>query len=1024
MATYIPNVTDYIPQVQPFVPDYNFYSGVLQMKQGKYDAARKEISSLYGSLLNAPLTRDDNTATRDKFFQTIDQDIHRISGTDLSLNQNVTAAKAVFSQLLDNDHIRKDMVWTRNLHNEFKRAEGFRMCKDPEKCGGSWWEGGERLLSYAAEDFKNVSLEESMNMRNPRFVPYQDVTKKALQLAKDADLNVSYDQVSGQWITTTKNGPLIQEPLYNLFMGSISSDPKVMEYFLAQAELQRKDFMYSNKDQYGSLEAAEQAYIEQTVPVIEQLRNRTIVLEDKISTLDEKKKRLQEKIDNSAPYKQKEYEDWYNAVTQTQGMLQSSLDEATDATGEMQIAANNKQYTGAGIDRMIASISLMGEITNAAKIMSQRGAEFKLAVNPYALEATKHQNAMLLEEFRWWNKKQFELWKGKVKELQESKDAVGTEEANNPKLVDVFGAADVGNQDIDSPEYKERGYLAFDERRDEVQTNITTREKVLGQSLLDGVLKEAESGDRIAMENYVNMVEQYLRVTAEPEQYDIGTETQGITPNANAIRSQNAAVALRVSERSLSDKTLAEKYEIAKTYMKNKSVNELGNSGADLFYSNVVEPLINPEKNKLRSQWMTELWDRQDFVNMRNEIASKNLALTEFKNVWAEQIKGAAEQARSQNGYGPLISDALLSYYDDEGNIVDKQTFLQNMVNRNSSYGIGEMYEYVSAMYDGDYVELGMGEHLHDNEGISSSFGVGFGDFFTGRWGELEREVKSVSTWAKEAFTDFADVTKSASWTGMLGMGNYTTRGQNYSNVDAASPRSLGAMGFNGFLKDAMNSGSAVFSFGGFQMGLPENDPKAKEIVQILAADWRGRMDKDTRPILDVTYSHIAAGDRNKVGMNIKLNPAYMKLYAGSEDNPGLMRNTDLATNGITVIMDKADTQNIFTLGMEKSPAETVMDFTGRVPLNSQPEYVKDAKVEVDENMGMYKASGMYMAGLLPDGNPNWNYFESYYSLSQDLNSILGKFEAMIAETAAWNKALEKQYVANSHSNPTAYAGQ
>src|SRR5690606_37521736 len=168
-------------------------------------------------------------------------------------------------------------------------------------------------------------------------------------------------------------------------------------------------------------------------------------LEDKISTLDEKKKRLQEKIDNSAPYKQKEYEDWYNAVTQTQGMLQSSLDEATDATGEMQIAANNKQYTGAGIDRMIASIGLMGEITNAAKIMSQRGAEFKLAVNPYALEATKHQNAMLLEEFRWWNKKQFELWKGKVKELQESKDAVGTEEANNPKLVDVFGATDVGN---------------------------------------------------------------------------------------------------------------------------------------------------------------------------------------------------------------------------------------------------------------------------------------------------------------------------------------------------------------------------------------------------------------------------------------------------------------------------------------------------------------------------------------------------------------------------------------------------
>ena len=62
MATYIQGVTDYIPQIQPFSPDYNFYSGVLQFKQSKHDAARKQISTLYGSLLNAPLTRDDNQA--------------------------------------------------------------------------------------------------------------------------------------------------------------------------------------------------------------------------------------------------------------------------------------------------------------------------------------------------------------------------------------------------------------------------------------------------------------------------------------------------------------------------------------------------------------------------------------------------------------------------------------------------------------------------------------------------------------------------------------------------------------------------------------------------------------------------------------------------------------------------------------------------------------------------------------------------------------------------------------------------
>jgi hypothetical protein len=103
MATYISGVNDYIPQIQPFEPDYNFYSGALGFKQNKYDAAKEQLSNVYGSLLNAPMTRDDNINTRDQFFKAIDHDIKKMAGTDLSLSQNVTAAKDVFTQLTDNN---------------------------------------------------------------------------------------------------------------------------------------------------------------------------------------------------------------------------------------------------------------------------------------------------------------------------------------------------------------------------------------------------------------------------------------------------------------------------------------------------------------------------------------------------------------------------------------------------------------------------------------------------------------------------------------------------------------------------------------------------------------------------------------------------------------------------------------------------------------------------------------------------------------------------------------------------------
>jgi len=72
MSTYLSNSPTYLPTIQPFQPDMQLYAGTLEMKQTKFDQAAKQISSLYGSLLNAPMLRDKNIAKADLMYLTIE----------------------------------------------------------------------------------------------------------------------------------------------------------------------------------------------------------------------------------------------------------------------------------------------------------------------------------------------------------------------------------------------------------------------------------------------------------------------------------------------------------------------------------------------------------------------------------------------------------------------------------------------------------------------------------------------------------------------------------------------------------------------------------------------------------------------------------------------------------------------------------------------------------------------------------------------------------------------------------------
>lgn len=266
MSTYLSNSPTYLPTIQPFQPDFQMYAGTLEMKQTKFDSNEKQLSTLYGSLLNSPMLREQNIKTRDEFFKTVEYEIKKIENLDLSLEENVNQSAQLFTALYDDKNIVKDMMWTKNYYNQKERGENFRNCFDPEKCGGEFWQGGVDALDYRAEEFRMLSDQEAMNFGDIRYTPYVNVMKEAQKIMKDMGFDpIEQDQILGNgYILKTTNGPeLASGPIMSIFSETFKNDPQLQDYYQTSAYLERKNWTRANAEQYGSVELAEQVYIEQ-----------------------------------------------------------------------------------------------------------------------------------------------------------------------------------------------------------------------------------------------------------------------------------------------------------------------------------------------------------------------------------------------------------------------------------------------------------------------------------------------------------------------------------------------------------------------------------------------------------------------------------------------------------------------------------------------------------------------------------------------------------------------------------------
>ncbi|NDC95653.1 hypothetical protein EB118_10965, partial [bacterium] len=459
MAIYINGIQDYIPQIQPFKPDFNFFQSALSTKQAQYEAGYNKINSIYGQLLNANLLRESNKERRDNLFTEIDSEINRLSGVDLSLAENVEQAGKLFQPLIDNQFFRKDLVFTKQYESE--QAKGMNLRNNPNpKSDEKYWEEGMSALHYQASDFANSSDEDSMKFQAPRYVPFINAAENLFKFAKDNDINIVTPDIRGGFIFKYTNGQPAIPTIKNVFSSLLVGDPRIKDMFRTQSYLDRKNYIQSNLDKFnGDAVAAENDYLQSKIKTInEYYRVANMDDTERMDYAKSKKKVIEATIKEKGvdPNLDQDLIAIYQNTLQDEAVQQSVLDKNNEALTQTDFVSYDPADLEGMRQRVDGAMSyfLLDDLaTSTATNYAMSHADIDIKEDPYTVLRVKHAYAMAEME------QQFGYDKAKIimnvaAELMKNNGttAAGTamdEAFNSGWFYSIPGPGNVQNKDID-----------------------------------------------------------------------------------------------------------------------------------------------------------------------------------------------------------------------------------------------------------------------------------------------------------------------------------------------------------------------------------------------------------------------------------------------------------------------------------------------------------------------------------------------------------------------------------------------
>lgn len=262
MATYIKGEKNFYPDIKPFTPDYKFLSATLDARQAKYNAGWKAQNDLYNKVVYSPLTNPNSLEYQRQYAEKLGPSLEKISGMDLSLEQNVQTAKSAFAPFFEDDEVVYDMVWTGAYNDAIKKYQELASSNNQETRELANSEVSLRKLEIDRRKFMEAGRGELQSQPLPELILDADLVQNAQKYlsALDPGLTISMPipnmkdtgKVDGKgnpilmedknFIITQKNGSLVEGPAYEQIMSALIDDPRVQKFYNAKSYVQAYDF--------------------------------------------------------------------------------------------------------------------------------------------------------------------------------------------------------------------------------------------------------------------------------------------------------------------------------------------------------------------------------------------------------------------------------------------------------------------------------------------------------------------------------------------------------------------------------------------------------------------------------------------------------------------------------------------------------------------------------------------------------------------------------------------------------------
>ena len=877
MATYLQGYDDYIPQIQTYEPDLNTFTKIINERQGKYDEARKQLSDLYNSMLNSPMLRDEDNATRDEYFKIIESDIKKLSGMDLSLRQNQTAASNVFTQLLNNKNIAHDMVYTKKAYQALEDGELIKV-SDPK----AYWEGMSQLIQMDMLDYKNADKETALKMSAPKFTKRVNIMDEIIPMLDKLDLNIVNESVTqpvldkngmpvvdkngvpmtqeGRWVVRQKNGQLAFPYMQSLLQGMFADRGDALAYYKELSRYNRMLYANEHANEYGGdVNQASDAYVKLNLKAMRQQMQENIdMIRSVYNNANDKAQMDQKRLEDGGlePWEEKslqkaieEYNNDIESINNSKEYAESSAREFDNLQGNV---------SGESFDTMYGRMLLNGDIRSAAEFAAMKNAEVSYKVNPYMQDMINHQYRVAEENNRFKHQQALEKEKHgyrmleKAFENQLKNHGLGmTYAGSTPCKVDP----QTGN--VSGIEVKagtdEAALLTHNALKKTLGTTLKERGLVdnevyvINKSLEK--LKEKASGSYDAMSEYVDIYGRYMYSIGNGEAYeDLFKHHHG---NIKDIYAEIKNQTLNISASTV------DPYDIDSMYEK-VSLSET-------------------------------IRDLRDVSDSQKAITAMK---TSFEKSQEEYIKGIISAASSMSDEEKKDLKALLN------------------LNQNQSFNDfkGHFASFDEFVKKGNYKDLKDAAKKYDASG---------------------KDTKSIQFKLMKELSKQPIDTYLSMYTGIHGFGSYYCNAEavTYTNAtNNAWNRDINELLTKAVAEDGTN---AFFVNGKFGKNVPTQSDATARLVANNIHNTMSVLSKDGNQSCTAVISSIACSDDRYAAVTFSVPAKYMN---------GLSTDQKEGLNEITVIVDKSKFKDIEMIqAMDDTPVRANLVMSGQYQINPMP---------------------------------------------------------------------------------------